>query len=338
MALSLERVGVTFDEVALQSSLATLESYRVGSHWYIDGGLGNVDYYIPFAFHTYRADVATANRLGLGDDTQADQGPRAAAALFAHDFQHWFTPDGAALPYGRSLTYRFTMSSFWGALAWADVEALPWGAVRGLSMRKPRWWATQPISDRDGVLSVGYAYDNRRLAEGYNSAGSPYWCMKSFAGLATPTDHPFWTAAEPLPPLSAPVERPSPASCCTETRRKRSRSWATGGRPSRCSSSSPPSTRSSPTPPCSASAAMSSRCSVAPPPTRCSHSPTSRVPAACASVSRQRAWRTAWRGAPGTRGPTSASTPSCGVARRGTGGCTECGQRVRCTPRRPDSR
>ncbi len=210
VALGLERVGVAFDEVALQSSLATLESYRVGSHWYIDGGLGNVDYYIPFAFHTYGLMYAAANRLGLGDDAQADQ-YRERAALFAHDFQHWFAPDGAALPYGRSLTYRFAMSSFWGALAWADVEALPWGAVRGLSMRNLRWWATQPISDRDGVLSVGYAYDNRRLAEGYNSAGSPYWCMKSFAGLAAPADHPFWTAAEePLPPLSAPVEQAEP--------------------------------------------------------------------------------------------------------------------------------
>ena len=210
VALGLQRVGVAFDERALHASLATLESYRVGTHWYVDGGLGTVDYYIPFAFHTYGLIYAAANRLGLGDDAQAEC-YRERAALFAGDFQHWFAPDGAAVPFGRSLTYRFAMSSFWGALAWADVEALPWGRVNGMAMRNLRWWATKPISDRDGVLSVGYAYDNRRLAEGYNSACSPYWCMKAFAGLAAPADHPFWTAAEePLPSMSAPIEQAAP--------------------------------------------------------------------------------------------------------------------------------
>ena len=59
------------------------------------------------------------------------------------------------------------------------------------------------------MLSIGYAYDNRRLAEGYNSAGSPYWAMKAFLGLAAPADHPFWTAdEEPQPPLAAPVGQP----------------------------------------------------------------------------------------------------------------------------------
>ena len=73
-------------------------------------------------------------------------------------------------------------------------------------MRNLRWWANQPISDRDGVLSIGYTYDNRRLSETYSSAGSPYWCMKAFGSLAAPSDHPFWTSdEEPLEPLTAPI-------------------------------------------------------------------------------------------------------------------------------------
>ncbi len=210
VALGLERVGVAFDQRALRSSLDNLESYRIGTHWYADGARGDVDYYVPFAFHTYGLMYAAANRLGLGDDAQAER-YRERAALFAADFQHWFAPDGAAIPFGRSLTYRFAMSSFWGALAWADVQALPWGTVKGLALRNLRWWATRPISDRDGVLSVGYGYDNRRLSEGYNSAGSPYWCMKAFAGLAAPADHPFWTSPEAaLPALANAVEQPAP--------------------------------------------------------------------------------------------------------------------------------
>lgn len=206
VALGLERVGAPFDRARVAASLDLLESYRVGRHWYADGALANVDYYVPFAFHTYGLLYAAANDLGLGDDRRA-AAYRERAATFASDVQHWFAPDGAAVPFGRSLTYRFAMASFWGALAWADVDSdLSWGAVRGLSMRHLRWWANHPISDRDGVLSIGFTYDNRRLSETYSSAGSPYWCMKAFCSLAASAEHPFWTAEEePLEPLAAPV-------------------------------------------------------------------------------------------------------------------------------------
>ena len=206
VALGLERVGVGFDRAALTASLDRLERYRRGEHWYGDGKLRSVDYYVPFAFHTYGLFYAAANDLGLGDDARAEA-YRERAAGFASDFQHWFAPDGAAIPMGRSLTYRFAMASFWGALAWADVDSgLSWGSIRGISMRHLRWWADKPISDRDGVLSVGFAYDNRHLCETYNSAASPYWCMKAFASLAAAADHPFWTAREEaLAPLAAPV-------------------------------------------------------------------------------------------------------------------------------------
>ena len=306
-------------EHALGGSLELIESYRLGTHWYVDGGLGNVDYYIPFAFHTYGLMYAAANRLGLGNDALAEQF-RERAALFAGDFQHWFAPDGAAVPFGRTLTYRFAMSSFWGALAWADVEALPWGVVKGLSMRNLRWWATRPISDRDGVLSIGYAYDNRRLCEGYNSAGSPYWCMKAFGALAAPADHPFWTSEEDAAAAASTGRSisPLPGSCCIATTRRRWRSSRTTARRCRCSSSTRPSTASSPTRACSGSAATWSRCSPDPPPTRCSRSPTTSVPGGSASASRPRVSRTAWPGAPGTRGPTCEWTPCCGVVPRGT--------------------
>lgn len=207
VALGLERVGAGFDRDRVRASLDRIDSYRRGKHGYVDGDLGNVDFYVPFAFHTYGLVYAAANDLGLGDDRRA-AAYRERAAGFAAEFQHWFAPDGAAIPYGRSLTYRFAMAGFWGALAWANVESpVPWSRAKGLLMRHLRWWAHWPISDRDGVLSVGFTYDNRRLAESYNSAGSPYWCMKAFTALAAGADHPFWQAEETaLLPLDAPVD------------------------------------------------------------------------------------------------------------------------------------
>ncbi|MDG4788049.1 DUF2264 domain-containing protein [Micromonospora sp. WMMD1102] len=129
---------------------------------------------------------------------------RERAIAFATDHVHWFAADGSALPFGRSLTYRFAQSAFWGALAYANVEALPWGVVKGLALRNVRWWVRQPIFAADGTLTLGYAYPNLHMTERYNSPGSPYWALKAGIPLAAPADHPFWTVEEaPLPELSA---------------------------------------------------------------------------------------------------------------------------------------
>ena len=52
------------------------------------------------------------------------------------------------------------------------------------------------------MLNIGYTYPNYYLAEPYNSPGSPYWCMLSFAALAQPASHPFWTSEEQPHPHS----------------------------------------------------------------------------------------------------------------------------------------
>lgn len=76
---------------------------------------------------------------------------------------------GRAIPFGRSLTYRFAMSSFWGALAFADVELpapLTWGVVKGLQLRNIRYWARQPGAYYpDRTLTIGYCYPNHNMTE-----------------------------------------------------------------------------------------------------------------------------------------------------------------------------
>lgn len=199
--LGLEAVGLEPDRKATQAALDGIEAMYLGDGWYTDGRTRQRDYYISFAMHYYallyskcarHADPALVARF------------RERARLFAADFVHWFTAGGDALPFGRSLTYRFAQASFWGALAFADVEALPWGVIKGLLLRHIRWWVKRPIFTDSGALSVGYGYPNIIMAEQYSAPGSPYWALKSFLPLALPADHPFWLADEaPLPPVHA---------------------------------------------------------------------------------------------------------------------------------------
>ena len=204
MNLGLRTRGLPWNAERVEADLAKIDTFYLGNGWYADGASGPPfrdgrigDYYVPMAMHYYA--LIYARIAGAADPTRAARFLE-RARLFAQDFIHYFSADGAALPFGRSLTYRFAQGAFWGALAFAPVEALPWGVIKGLYLRHLRWWMRQPIFSESGLLTIGYAYPNLHIAESYNSAGSPYWALKVFLPLALAADHPFWAAdEEPLP-------------------------------------------------------------------------------------------------------------------------------------------
>lgn len=209
--LALRRLGAPVNARAESESFALIESCYRGDGWYIDGTNQEFDFYNPFAFHFYALVYAR-----FADKNDPDAAARAVryierAWLFAPQFLNFFSPDGAVIPYGRSLTYRFAMISFFSACAFANVEALPWPVMKGLVMRNLRWWESQPIFDAAGLMTIGYAYPNLVMAEQYNSPGSPYWALKTFLLLALPENHAFWQSQEaPLPDLPAQAHLPTP--------------------------------------------------------------------------------------------------------------------------------
>lgn len=119
---------------------------------------------------------------------------------------------GAAIPFGRSLTYRFAMAAFWSAAGAAYIRLPPpvdqIGVIKGLLLRHLRWWTNKPyIFNTDGTLNIGFTYPNMYMAEDYNSPQSVYWCLKSFIVAGIENDHPFWRSEEipyPMYVLSRP--------------------------------------------------------------------------------------------------------------------------------------
>ncbi|QKS70294.1 DUF2264 domain-containing protein [Paenalkalicoccus suaedae] len=194
-----EHVGLPYDKGKQEEALDKIESYYSDNGWYSDGQTAQQDYYIPFAFHFYGLIYA---KLMKEIDPKRSQRFVDRASIFANDFLYWFASDGSALPFGRSLTYRFAQGAFWSALAFAEVEVLDWGVVKGIVLRHLRWWMNQSIFSKDGLLTIGYTYPNLLMAENYNSPGSPYWALKTFLLLALEENHPFWLAEEkPFPKL-----------------------------------------------------------------------------------------------------------------------------------------
>ena len=196
--LGFKRAGLPYDQRAIDHRFALMDAYYLGDGWYSDGPGRPKDYYISMAFHFYGLIYAALS----GDEARADV-LRERSRQFAQDFIYWSAADGASVPFGRSLTYRFAMVAFWSAVAFSGLEVFTPGIVKGIILRHLRWWQQQPITDRDGILTLGFAYPNLAMCEDYNSPGSPYWALKTWLILALPETHPFWLAdEEPLPALA----------------------------------------------------------------------------------------------------------------------------------------
>lgn len=202
-----EIVNYPFPTEQLENDLAEIQRYYLADGWYFDGYENQIDYYIPFGMQYYGLLYAQL--------TSHKESPYAKvfcqrAAAFATTFKDWFSKNGAALPFGRSLTYRFAQSAFFAAAAFAkqDFTGLSQAEGKYLLLNNMRQWFQQPIFTTDGLLSIGYAYPNLVMAEGYNAPGSPYWAFKNFILLALPEDDAFWQLPETCPDFPKQVVNP----------------------------------------------------------------------------------------------------------------------------------
>lgn len=199
--LGFKRVGRSYNEKVVKEAFDAVETYYLGDGWYADGVNAHCDYYVPFAIYFYSLIYA---REMEDEDKEFCAEIKSRAKRFAEDFIYFFSPDGTAVPFGRSMIYRFAQCAFWSAYAYAGVDGFAPGVVKGIILRNLRTWFKRPIFSSDGILTIGHGYPSLIMTEGYNAPGSPYWALKSFLVLALPDSHPFWTSEElPLPELEA---------------------------------------------------------------------------------------------------------------------------------------
>ena len=197
--LALRHVGKPYSDEQLKRYLDMTDGFYEGDGWYRDGDSDQKDYYISFAIHYYCLLYATVCK---DEDPERSKLYKERAMVFARQFIYWFDESGEALPFGRSLTYRFAQVSFFSACVIAGIEPFPTGVMKGLIVRHMENWLKKDIFDRDGILTIGYGYPNLIMAEAYNAPGSPYWGYKIFSILMLPDDHPFWWAkAEEFPDI-----------------------------------------------------------------------------------------------------------------------------------------
>ncbi len=214
--IALKKCGMKYDKEKLIIDLEKIESFYLGDGWYSDGVStkdiphnGQKDYYISFAIHFYSLIYATVMK---DEDPQRSKIFKERAYSFAYQFIYWFSETGEAVPYGRSMTYRFAQIAFWSMCMVADVKPFSVGVIKGIIVRNLQYWLSDNrIFDNGHIMTIGYRYNQLTMSECYNAPGSPYWSMKAFAFMALPDGHEFWSCESlPLPDLNQLIAQRMP--------------------------------------------------------------------------------------------------------------------------------
>ncbi|KAI8653999.1 hypothetical protein NCS56_01355700 [Fusarium sp. Ph1] len=238
--LALTKVcGIPYDHVKdeMNADLEILDTFYLHEGWSADGpwqtpeqaerehletlktgrrdaiGVGRqVDYYSG-SFAIQFSQLLYSKFANDIDPSRCDM-YRQRAREFGANIWRYFDAEGSAIPFGRSLTYRFACGGYFAALAFANVPNMPKpldssGAIRGFLLRHLRWWAqnSEDIFNADGTLSIGWLYPNMYMAEDYNSPQSVYWALKTLIAVGLPDDDDFWASEElPYPTVNPGVE------------------------------------------------------------------------------------------------------------------------------------
>ncbi|KAM3555283.1 hypothetical protein ARSEF4850_006054 [Beauveria asiatica] len=216
----------------IDKDLDTLDSFYIGQGWSSDGvwrparadartegkdedaARGRQADYYSGSFAIQFSQIMYAKFAADIDSTRCEIFKQ-RAGQFIQSFWAYFDTDGAAIPFGRSLCYKFAMGAFYAAFSYAglcnDSDPLASHAsVKGMLLRHLRWWAahSQDSFWPDGTLNIGYLYPNMYMSENYNSPQSPYWALKSLIVIALAEHDAFWTAKELPHPLQVASTEP----------------------------------------------------------------------------------------------------------------------------------
>ncbi|MET7340183.1 DUF2264 domain-containing protein [Streptomyces sp. NPDC005547] len=193
----LQDAGIETDRArrTIDRALERVEDWYLGDGWYSDGPNRSFDHYNAWAMHFY--PVLHAHLAGDRDLLER-YGPRLHRQL--DDYSRMFGADGAPMPFGRSLTYRFAAAAAPWLGALTGYTPLTPGATRRLASGTLGYFLDRGATDRDGLLTLGWHGPYAPMLQTYSGPASPYWASKGFLGLLMPPDHPVWTAVEePLP-------------------------------------------------------------------------------------------------------------------------------------------
>lgn len=199
----LKREGYAFDARTVEDDLLAINAQYAGSGWYRDGN--KFDYYSAWAMQFYPIYWAIwdGDSFPLIRDRFHEQN-----RLFLESYPHLFSRQGEMPLWGRSICYRFAASSPLALAFHNENPGIDPGFARRLCSGNLLQFVCHPEFLMNGIPSLGFYGENRKLVDVYSCTASPYWAAKLFlAALSLPDDNVFWTANENEGFWHAPPDR-----------------------------------------------------------------------------------------------------------------------------------
>lgn len=189
----LKRLGYLFERTdsMLEQGLNFLDSLYIGNGWYQDGAFGRFDLYEAWSLHLYPLLwTLVADESFTGYEERRKRYLERTNA-FLPFYIHWFDENGANVPFGRSLSYRFAASAIFPVAVLAGCDIDPSLAGR-ITAKNIEFFKEHVRAEETDILPEGYLYHSPCVVEGYTSDGGAYWCCKTFLALLIAEGHPFW--------------------------------------------------------------------------------------------------------------------------------------------------
>ena len=152
----------------MESDLDQMEQFYLDEGWAADGIWNENGRQADYYSGSFAIQFSQLLYSKMAEDLDPSRCAkfRDRATKFATSFWRYFDSNGAAIPFGRSLTYRFAFAGFWAAAAYAQIQ-LPAplddpGVVKGLLLRHFRWWHNKyDMFNIDGTLTIGFTCECR---------------------------------------------------------------------------------------------------------------------------------------------------------------------------------
>jgi hypothetical protein len=194
----MDRLEIPYDRALLDGYFTAILSLYRGDGWFIDGWNRGFDHYNFWGFQLY---LHALMHFDPRWREQYAQRVLEITRLHEESLPYFFGPDGAPIPKGRSLNYRFAAVSGIGFSQLSGLSTLDPGLARRISSGCLKYFWDHGCQSPRGALERGYRGVNSAVGEDYTDRGAPYWAATGLVALALPESHPFWTAPEK--PLAA---------------------------------------------------------------------------------------------------------------------------------------
>lgn len=186
--------GRKYDENKIVNNLNIVNSWYLGEGFYLDGKKFSMDYYNSFVIHPFLIEIILklpselTKKLKMKYLTVLERSQE--YSKFLMEITH---KNGDFPRLGRSITYRFGAFHIISLLVY--LNKINFDNLNDINIKLTnvlRRFELKSITNKLGLLEIGFKNNEKYLGETYINTGSLYFCMNFFLALGLDEKNKFW--------------------------------------------------------------------------------------------------------------------------------------------------